>query len=124
MIEVEQRFKLNLEERARLLQGAEFLKEKSFTDVYYDSSTYSLTTKDRWLRLRGDKFELKVPVYEGKGRKGMDQYHEITAPDKIAEAVGITIVGGLKEGLSSNGYIPFASIKTIRQHSQKKWFQY
>ena len=46
MIEVEKKFQLSGEEKQRLLTGAAFVSEKTFTDVYYDTKDYFTTKQD------------------------------------------------------------------------------
>ena len=61
MIEVEKKFILTTEQEKSLIEGADFLGEKKFTDIYYDDEDFSLTKKDLWLRNREGRFELKIP---------------------------------------------------------------
>lgn len=82
MIEVEKKFILNDKEKERLFKDAEFISEKIFTDIYYDNENFDLTSKDKWLRLRQDKFELKIPVHEGIERIA-DQYDELESEEAI-----------------------------------------
>src|SRR5438128_2889412 len=62
MFEVEIKFLLNNAEKTRLLEGALYVSEQHFTDVYYDNQEYNLSTNDIWLRTRNDKFILKLPI--------------------------------------------------------------
>ena len=50
MIEVERKFTVGGDDEKRLLEGADFLLEKTLMDVYYDTPDYALSTKDMWLR--------------------------------------------------------------------------
>jgi len=84
MIEVEKKFRLTDTQRESLIKDAEFVSEKTFTDTYYDTADYQLTTKDVWLRQRGENFELKVAVHFGYDRPA-DQYDEITDVQAIRE---------------------------------------
>ena len=50
MIEIEKKFALNNEDEERLTKDAQFLNEYIFTDIYYDTDDFSLTSKDKWFR--------------------------------------------------------------------------
>lgn len=123
MIEVEKKIALTNEENiARLTQGATFLREVKNEDVYYDNSTFDLTTKDWWLRTRDGKFELKIPLHKEKGSdRFADQYDELEDNEKIRQALGLH-EGNLAGVLAKAGYAPFSSIKTIRQKYKKGSF--
>ena len=62
MIEVEKNFDLKPSDKKRLIQGARLLKRLTFSDVYYDTSDYSLTGNDYWLRVRDGRWEMKIPL--------------------------------------------------------------
>jgi len=117
MIEVEKKFTLSEAEIEKLTQGAEFVGEKIFTDTYFDSPDYKLTTRDKWLRLRGDRFELKLPMNEGKGAsdRKLDQYEELDSDDEIRRVLGLKQQGTLREDLEVCGYKSFASFTTTRR---------
>ena len=105
MIEVEKKFILSDSDVDRLTEGVPLLSERSFTDVYYDDAIFSLTIKDRWLRRRDGKWELKMPLHDGADRLA-DQYDEITDVAKIWAALGVP---------DGKGYTPFVSIITSRR---------
>ena len=46
MIEIEKKFILTDGHKEKLLEKAEFLGEKTFTDVYYDTPEYALTKNE------------------------------------------------------------------------------
>lgn len=121
MIEVEKKFTLSKDDKARVVQGAEFLGEKSFRDTYYDTSDFALTTSDKWLRLRGDRFELKLPMNEGKGASSrrLDQYEELDTDEAILQALNLSLNGSLKQTLKVNGYEPFSTFTTTRKKYKK-----
>lgn len=121
MIEVEKKFILSDEDIDRITKGAGFLGEKSFTDTYFDDSDYSLTKSDKWLRLRDDRFELKLPMNEGKGssRRQLDQYEELDTDEAIQKALNIKSPSILKEDLEINGYKPFSTFTTTRKKYKK-----
>lgn len=121
MIEVEKKFKLNDEEKQRLIQGAEFLNEKAFVDIYYDTADFSLTSKDKWLRSRDDKFELKISLRQAVGRVA-DQYDELENEGQIKQALNLPINENLTEGLARKGYLPFCRCKTTRRKYKKDIF--
>lgn len=123
-IEVEKKFILSEEDIQRIIQGAQFLGEKSFTDTYFDTADYSLTKADKWLRLRDDRFELKLPMNQGKGssQRKLDQYEELTDDNLIRSALGIKVVGTLEDDLKANGYEPFSTFTTTRKKYKKSDF--
>ncbi len=93
MIEVEKKFQPTPEQLAKLIDGAEFLREKKNTDVYYDYPDYSLIKKDVRFRNRNGNFELKI----GQGN-GVAQ--EIEDPEEIKKYFGTTM--DLKEFVDKN----------------------
>lgn len=122
MIEVEKKFILNEQDKERLTEGAEFVNEKVFTDTYYDTQDFSLTTNDRWLRCRGGKFELKIPLHEGVGRLA-DQYDELENEPRIREVLGLPSVAESFEGdLVKASLFPFCCCKTTRRKFKKGTF--
>ena len=60
MIEVEKKFTPTEEQLAKLLEGAEFVGEKTVHDVYYDYPDFRMFKKDIRLRNRNGNFELKI----------------------------------------------------------------
>ena len=56
MIEVEKKFILNEQAVERLTKNAQFLNERIFTDIYYDTENFSLTSYDKWQEknIKGD----------------------------------------------------------------------
>ncbi len=121
MIEVEKKFILSQNDTERITKGAEFLSEKSFTDTYFDTSDYLLTKADKWLRLRGDRFELKLPMNGGKGssQRKLDQYEELDTDEAIQKALNIKLPSTLKVDLEINGYNPFSTFTTTRKKYKK-----
>src|SRR3989344_1572892 len=114
MIEVEKKFILTKDNEARLTEEAEFLKEYSFTDAYYDTGDYALTSQDVWLRARDGKWELKTPLHKGAERLG-DQYRELTDEKEIREYLKIPPKKTLAQDLKDAGYKPFCVFKTVRR---------
>jgi predicted adenylyl cyclase CyaB len=121
MIEVEKKFILTEADRERLTLGAEFLKEKTFTDVYYDNAKFGLTTTDRWLRLRDGKWELKMPLLHGKERMA-DQYDELETEPEIRQALSLGEGEDLADDLEIAGYVPFATLTTVRKKFKRGEF--
>lgn len=124
MIEVEKKFKLTPEDIERLTDGAEFINEKTFTDIYFDTADYSLTTKDYWLRCRDGKYELKIPLNDGKMSqdRDLDQYKELETEEEIRKVLDIKENKSFEEDLKDNGYIPFCTITTTRKKYKKNKF--
>lgn len=121
MIEVEKKFLLSTEDEARLLSGAEFVSEKIFTDSYYDTKDYALTSKDKWLRARDGRFELKLPLHQSHG-KLFDQYDELEDEAKITEALALEGAAGLTQSLKKHGYEIFCVLTTTRRKFKKQGF--
>lgn len=61
--EIERKFKPSRYVQSVVEDLAVTMKQKQFTDVYYDiSGSYPLTTRDMWLRRRDNILELKWPM--------------------------------------------------------------
>lgn len=114
MIEVEKKFILNEQNKKRLIKDARFLNERVFTDIYYDTKIFSLTSNDKWLRSREGKFELKLPLYKGTDRLA-DQYNELRDEQKIREALNMPSRRSFATDLMKAGYSPFCTQKTTRR---------
>lgn len=120
MIEVEKNFDLKTGDKERLIQGAKFLRKKTFQDIYYDNKNYDLTTKDYWLRKRDDKWELKVPLNkESINNRLTDQYHELENQEEIIKKLGLQKSPDFSQSVALAGYEPFAEIATIRESYEK-----
>lgn len=122
MFEVEKKFKLTEDETIRLLEGAEFVGEKTFTDVYYDSCEFALTKNDMWLRKRGENFELKIPMHGAAGSSLMQQYQEIEGEQKIREIFAIAPLSDFESDISALGYEIFCICETVRRKYIKNEF--
>jgi len=123
MFEVERKFALTEENERALLAGAEFVGTKTFTDVYYDTSLFALTTKDTWLRSRDGRFELKLPLNKNRvGERVADQYHEIEEEEAIRKELGFPVDGMFAEALKAHEYTPIAQITTTRRKYKKGEF--
>ena len=120
-IEVEKKFLLDESDKNRLIEGAESIGVKTFTDVYYDNPDYKLTTKDIWLRSRDNRWELKLPLNNFR-EKIVDQYREIENESEIIEYFCFNNDASLSDSLSKNSYTPFASITTTRTKYKKDGF--
>jgi len=121
MIEIEKKFILTDAQKEKLLENAEFLDEKTFTDVYYDTPQYTLTKNDIWLRTRNGKFELKLPLQKN-GRGLTNQYHEIEGEEKIRQIFDIIPRKSFLEDIQSFGYVSFGECKTTRRKYKKEKF--
>ncbi len=112
MIEVEKKFFIEEKELLLLQQMATFVKKKSFTDIYFDTSDYRLTLKNMWLRKRDDLFELKIGLKEK--RDFIDQYLEIDKEEEIAKRLSLPLASGLEKALKEDGFFPFCTFSTTR----------
>lgn len=123
MIEIEKKFILSEEEKGRLLENAEFLGEKAFTDTYYDNGSYELTLKDIWLRRRGDNFELKIPTQQKQEIRIVDRYYELETEPEIATQLGLSVADQtLSDVLEKSGYKEFCTVTTTRKKYRKDDF--
>lgn len=123
-LEVEKKFAIKPKSLAELVKDAEFLGEKTFSDTYLDTTDFSLTTKDIWLRTRDGKFELKLPQNQGLGteQRAIDQYQELTDEEEIRQALNIENQETLEEDLKKAGITPFCTIVTTRKKYRKNGF--
>lgn len=122
MFEIEKKFILTDEQEKRLIDGAEFLGEKIFTDIYYDTEQYALTKNDIWLRSREGRFELKLPAGKNRGGNFMNQYSEVEGEDKIRQVFDIAECGSFLQDIRSFGYAPLFRLKTTRKKYKKGKF--
>ena len=121
MIEVEKKFILNEQNLKRIIKGTQFINEKIFTDIYYDTKKFYLTSNDKWLRSRDGKFELKMPLNK-KGERLVDQYDELEDEQKIREALNLPSNGNIADDLKKAKYSPFCTCKTTRKKYKKESF--
>ena len=123
MIEVERKFALTEEAERALTGDAEFVKEKSFMDVYYDTPSYLLTTQDLWLRERDRKFELKIPLHDrNRADFSATRYREVDDEAGIRQALEIPMRGAFLDDVEEEGYQPFCYLTTIRRKYRKNGF--
>lgn len=121
MIEVEKKFLLTAEDEKRLIDGAEFIGEKVFTDIYYDKKDFSLTTKDKWLRSREGKFEFKISLNLSAEREA-DEYDEIEDENEIRRMLNIPTIKDMKSDVEDSGHSIFCICKTTRKKYKKGIF--
>jgi adenylate cyclase class IV len=123
--EAERKFQPSPEELANAVNSPEFsvipVNTKVITDVYYDNVQLGLTTQDSWLRVRDNKWELKI-AEKGNATSETDSYREITSPSEIAKKLGISLAddNDLSSALEREGYTAFATIVTNRKTYQTK----
>lgn len=122
MIEVEKKFTLTKEQEKALIDGAEFLGEKKFTDIYYDDATFLLTKKDLWLRQRDGRFELKIPMNTSIEERMSDQYRELENNEDILKYFNPDTNISLEKFLDEKEYKPFCKITTTRRKYKKEEF--
>ncbi len=121
-IEVEQKYLLSDGQEERLLEGSHFMSQQNLIDIYFDNSDYSLTTKDRWLRQRNGKWNLKLPRNWPR-TSTVNTYDELEQEEEICQALEILPHGNLKEDLKALGFLPFAKIETNRRSYAKGSFR-
>jgi len=118
MLEIEVKVALDDDAEDRLLKGAEFINESKNSDTYFDTLDYSLTTKDRWLRKRNGKFELKIPYDENEkiSDREVDRYHELEDEKEIRKTLNLKGSDSLENDLVDSGFMSFAAINTTRRN--------
>lgn len=121
MIEVEKKFILSEQDKKRLTKDAEFLSERVFTDIYYDTEKCLLTSQDKWLRSREGVFELKLSLHNGVERL-TDQYDELADEQRIRQVIDLPPNKNLADDLIKAGYFPFCTCKTTRRKYKKEPF--
>jgi len=114
MIEIEKKFILTPEQESALINDANFIEEKEFTDIYYDDEYFSLTTKDIWLRERAGKFELKVPLAKLNENRVVDRYQELENEIDILKFFHSS-ESSIQDFLLKNYYKEFCRIVTKRK---------
>lgn len=125
MFEVELKFILTKKEELCLLEGAMFIEEQNFIDIYYDKKDYSLSTNDIWLRTRNGKFVLKLPIptaNESLKKQRNSPKQEIEDLDKILHYLNIVPEKNIHEDLCNNGILPLYEFKNIRKKYSKGEF--
>jgi predicted adenylyl cyclase CyaB len=124
MIEIEKKFILTSAQEKHLKNGAKFLGEKVFTDIYFDKNDYELTKNDIWLRMRDKQIELKMPV-ETEGKKSKmccNRYEEFVLENDVRQMLNLSKGNDLLGDLKNSGFRPFASITTRREKFKKDKF--
>jgi len=104
-------------DQALLVQGAKFLGEKTFVDVYLDNPKLDLTCKNIWFRKREKSYECK---FGSRDVHGVDNYKELSEEEdigKFLETITHTkfVKGHFEEFLHASQITPFGSIKTHRK---------
>jgi hypothetical protein len=123
-LEVEKKFAYSNETFEICQSLALSQKKKKILDVYYDSPSFSLTTKDYWLRKRNNSFELKQPKTElsHQCESSIDQYYEITSEKQIMRSINRSLgrsspasaSSSLTQFLSKSQVQPFGAFLTQR----------
>lgn len=123
MIEVENRFRLTEENKNKLVDGADFIGEESFTDIYYDDVNNSMMKSDMWLRSRDGKFEMKLPLNEKSVlQRKSNKYKEVESEGEIRKVLELPLSGNFTEALEEEGYSPVLEIETTRKKYKKGEF--
>ena len=112
MIEVEKKFLLDGVDMDRFLDGAEFVKEVTNHDVYWDYPDYRLALKNIVLRNRNGNFELKIIHKRGISDE-IDSEQEIKKYFDLSVEIGEFVKDNL---------IPIIQFNTIRKKYRKDGF--
>jgi predicted adenylyl cyclase CyaB len=122
VIEVEKKFPLDAGNLEKITEGAQFVSEKTHTDVYYDTKDLSLVKTNTWLRKRNDRYELKIPTYEALGENSANQYHELETDVEIAAYLHFDTSIPLAQSLATRDYEIFCTITTTRKKYKNSGF--
>ena len=102
-----------------MLKNQEGVK-KDIVDYYLDNTTtYWISGSDRWLRKRGNSYQLKVPTTKVQG-EGISSYVEINTNSLILDALTIAYsdrdidMTMMEKILRDNNIVPYAKISTSR----------
>ncbi len=115
MIEIEQKFSLTKDQEANLIDGAELISDKHLDDTYYDDDSFSLTTKDIWLRRRNGEFQVKLPEHELGQKLGFSHYTELETDDEIRNHFKLNNSGDMEKDLAEAGYLPALNFTSQRK---------
>ncbi|MBI4836730.1 MAG: CYTH domain-containing protein [Candidatus Abawacabacteria bacterium] len=123
MIEVEAKFRLTPETKAKLLTGAAFVGVKEFVVEFWDNDQWQLGLTNLSLKRKNGHFELKAPMAkQNDGSSYTTIMDEISDEKMIAQKIGIELTKNLESSLIKNAFRPRASIKTIRTTYNKAGF--
>ena len=118
-VEMERKFRPT-DELVRRLEDLSLSRELTkFTDRYFDTASFDLSTRDRWLRARDDQVELKSPI-GGDASPGVDVYRETRSVPEIVRLLNQVLPVKLPHALSgvdefaANGLHQIAEIDTPR----------
>jgi adenylate cyclase class IV len=124
-IEVELKFLLSQEEEIKLLDGASWIQTREFTDIYYDTKDYSLSSNDIWLRSRNGKFILKSPLActsQALKTQANAPKREIEDESCIRQMLSLQKGDKLHEDLIQANILPLYTFKNHRRSYTKDGF--
>ncbi len=121
MLEIEKKFQLTIEQKKRLLDGAEFISEVTIIDTYYDKHTHDLTKQDCWLRCRNGRYELKIGI-KNYDKRAIQKYKELKNEKEIRDFLNMPQIENFEKCLSINQFVPFMSCVTTRTKYRKDGF--
>lgn len=122
MIEVEKKFRLTTEQERGLLEAARFMGSKTNEDTYFDTTDFSLTRADHWLRTRSGCWELKRRVHKLGQKLDGTAYDEIKDEAGVRAFLQLAVKGSFADDLADAGYKPFARIVKERRSYEKEGF--
>ncbi len=122
--EVEKKLQLTMIQSVKLIESFDLIKQIQLSDTYWKDSGLHLPLRDRWLRKRGDNWELKNPVssFDATTRT-TDKYNEITDTEDIKQILGVMGVSGdFEQDLREFEYSPWFTISSVRNICNSKRF--
>lgn len=112
VIEIEKKVRLESHHIKKIEQQGRLVKQTQIQDQYFDTVDYRYTTRNMWLRQRGETFELKVGIQQQNG--SLDRYEELSNEKSILQYLKLDMVNDLSTALSQNGIFKFCGFFTQR----------
>ncbi len=122
MIEIEKKFQPTYEQLKALLEGAEFVEDKSIRDIYYDTPTFDYFKSEAKIKLRkrDGSYELKIQIGTDTNEKAKHAI-EITNEKEILEKLGFDTDSYLETEVKKN-LEELVSFTTHRTKYKKEGF--
>jgi len=119
MIEVELSFTISSAQEEILLKDAILVQEEILHDVYYDTQSKNLTSKDMRLRTRNGVFMLKAALRNLETNGTKVPKREIEDETVIRELLNLSSPEPLNKALEHAGYLPTLTLLQERRTYEK-----